>query len=110
MKIGIDVLSAEYLNEFGEEMISHNMIYVTSNENKIPIPSGFVDYVITINSLDHVMNLDEITRELLRILKPQGTLIASFNLNEPYVEHEPQTLTEEILQEKLLDNFDIESY
>lgn len=110
VKIGIDVLSEKYLQEFGDEMVSHNMIYVTSTEERIPIPDNFVDYLITMNSLDHVTNLENIVSELLRILKPAGTLLASFNLNEPFRECEPQTLTEAILNEKILKYFDIESY
>lgn len=110
IKIGIDVLSEKYLKEFGNEMISHDMIYVTSTEERIPIPDNFVDYLITMNSLDHVMNLEDIVSELLRILKPRGVLLASFNLNEPFRECEPQTLTETLLNEKMLKYFDIESY
>ena len=60
------------------------------------------------NSLDHVNNLDKMAGELLRILKPGGHLLGSFNLNEPSTECEPQTLTEEILNEKLLRHFKVE--
>lgn len=109
-KIGIDVLATKYLEEFGEEMISHNMIYVVSTEEKIPVPSGYVDYLFTLNALDYVLDLDKMIKELLRILKPGGTLIGSFNLNEGFTVCEPQTLTEIKLKEKLLKYFEIESY
>ena len=109
-KIGIDVLAAKYFEEFGKSMASHNMIYVVSTEERIPIPDNYIDCLITMNSLDHVADLDKITAELLRILKPGGILLASFNLNDPMTECEPQTLTENILREKLLKHFMIESY
>lgn len=74
VKIGVDVLANEYIKYFGNEIIKHDMIYVTSSEDYIPIPDNYVDYLITINSLDHVYNLEKITNELLRILKKDGIL------------------------------------
>lgn len=110
MKIGIDVLASRYMEEFGETLIQHDMTYVTSTEKYIPLPNESVDCICTINSLDHVNNLAEMSKEILRILKPSGILLASFNLNEPATECEPQTLTEKNLEECLLKYFEIESY
>ena len=109
-RIGIDVIAKEYLNEFGQNMISHNMIYVASNEKFIPIPSGYVDCLVTINSLDHVSDLRTMCSEIRRILKPDGMLLGSFNLFEPATECEPQTLTENNLRELLLFDFEIDEY
>ncbi len=109
-RIGIDVLSKEYLNEFGTELISHNMIYVNSNEHFIPIPSNYIDCMVTINSLDHVSNLSAMCSEIKRVLKPNGLLLGSFNLFEPATECEPQTLTEDLLKTALLSDFEIDSY
>ena len=86
------------------------MIYVASSEERIPMPNEFADYLITINSLDHVDNLDIITLELLRILKKDGILLASFNINELSTECEPQILTEKKLYDKFLKYFDLVSY
>lgn len=110
VRIGVDVLADRYLWTFGEELIKHDMVYVTSSEKKIPIPDEFADYLITTNSLDHVDCLDDIVSELLRILKTNGVLLASFNINELSTECEPQTLTEKKLQDKLLKYFEIDSY
>lgn len=110
IKLGIDVLAKDYMDNFGNELAGHGMIYVTSSEKRIPLPTGFVDCLFTINSLDHVDNLEQMTEELLRILKPGGTLLASFNLNEPQTECEPQTLTEDVIKKLILDNFTVESY
>lgn len=107
-KIGIDVLATKYFEEFPSELTTHDMIYVQSSENVIPISTNYVDYLITINSLDHVYNLDLIAKELKRILKPNGVLLASFNLNEPETECEPQKLTIEKLKNELLNEFKIQ--
>lgn len=110
MKIGIDVLVPRYLQEFGDNMIAHEMVYVASSEKYIPLPDNSVDVLVTINALDHVSDLESICNEMLRILKPQGILLASFNLNEPKSECEPQTLTESLLKEGLLNYFNINTY
>ena len=108
VKIGIDVLVPRYMEEFS--LNEHDMIYVTSSERVIPIPDSYVDYLCTINSLDHVTNLYTMIDELIRILKSGGELIASFNLNEASSLCEPHTLTEKIIMERFLINFDIKLY
>ena len=110
LRIGIDVLVPQYLEEFGNNMVSHNMVYVPSNERYIPIPNETIDCLCTINSLDHVENLERMCQEMLRIMKPKALLLASFNLNEPASPCEPQTLTEQLLEKMLLRYFDIETY
>lgn len=107
VKIGVDVLATKYFEAFPEELQNHNMIYVQSSEDVIPLPSEYADYLITINSLDHVYNLDVIANEINRILKQGGTLLGSFNLNEPETECEPQKLTVSKLDKYLLNKFDI---
>lgn len=108
IKIGIDVLADKYFEEFGECLATHNTIYVKSTEKKISLPTNYVDYLYTINSLDHVDNLADMATEILRIIKPGGYLLGSFNLNEVASECEPQRLTMEILQGTLLNEFEIE--
>lgn len=110
VKLGIDVLAAHYLESFGDELIRHNMIYVVSDEKRIMIPDSYVDCLLTINSLDHVDDMGAMVSEILRILKPGGKLLASFNLNESSTECEPQSFTEEFLKEEFLKYFKINSY
>lgn len=106
-KIGIDVLANKYMYYFGECMSNHGMIYLNSDEYRIPLPNNYVDVLSTINSLDHVAVLDNMVNEICRILKPGGLLLGSFNLNEPITQCEPQILTEQILNEKILCYFNI---
>lgn len=111
VKLGIDVLAARYGENFLKgKLAEHGMIYVTSTEKCIPIPDNYVDCILTINSLDHVENLKAMCEEIKRILKPQALLLGDFNLLERETECEPQTLTEEILREVLLDDFVLDMY
>lgn len=102
--IGVDVLVADYLAAFESEMRAHNMAYVSSTERFIPLPDASMDIVVTMNSLDHVENLDVMAKELLRILKPGGVLLGSFNLDEEPTPTEPQVLTEALLRQHLFDH------
>lgn len=110
LKIGIDILIPTYLDSFGETMLRHNMLYVSSTEKTIPIPDNFVDVLFTLNSMDHVENFAIMAKEVLRILKKGGTFAASFNLNEPPTETEPQTLNESTIRIHILKNLNVISY
>jgi SAM-dependent methyltransferase len=110
LRIGIDVLVDRYANAFKENITSHGMIYVKSTEKVIPLPSDFVDTMFTLNAIDHVDNFDVMCQEILRVLRPGGELIASFNLEEPASSCEPQQLNEKIIKENLLNHLDIQSY
>lgn len=107
LKIGIDVLAARYAEEFPTQVVKHGMIYVTCTEEVIPVPSNFIDILFTMNALDHVNNLDAMIKEILRILRPGGMIIASINLGEPPTVWEPQSLNESIIEEKLLSKLKI---
>ncbi len=110
MRIGIDVLASRYLERFGASLLHHNMVYLTSTERLIPLPTGFVDVMYTMNALDHVEDLEAACREILRVLRPGGELIGSFNLGEPPTRTEPQALDEARLRAVLLDQLDIVTY
>lgn len=103
--IGIDVLATAYMNEFPDVLRDNQMTYVTCSENHIPMQSAKADIIFTMNALDHVLNLQEMCDEIVRILKPGGYLIASFNLGEEATVTEPQSLDEAMLNQILLNNF-----
>ncbi len=110
LRIGIDVLADRYADEFTANIISHGMIYVKSTENVIPLPSDFVDIMFTLNAIDHVDNFSTMCSEIIRVLKPGGLFIGSFNLEEPPSPAEPQRLNEDYIKENLLNNLEIQSY
>jgi len=110
LRIGIDVLATAYLNCFGPCMLEHGMVYVTSTESIIPLPSSSVDVLFTLNAMDHVNSLSAMASEVLRVLKTDGLFIGSFNLHEPATPCEPQTLTETLLRKELLRHLHVASY
>lgn len=110
VRVGVDALADRYFDEFGEDLATHDMIYLKATEKNIPLPSGFADVVFTLNAIDHVDDFPAICREILRILKPGGLFIGSFNLEEPETATEPQRLTEEAIRAHLLDPLNVGSY
>lgn len=109
-KIGIDVLTDRYRQTFPGLLEKHSMRYVTCSESSIPLPDASVDVMWTINSLDHVQNLQSMCKELRRILKSGGLLMGSFNLNNPPSKAEPQTLSEAMLKTTLFEQMEILSW
>lgn len=110
LRIGIDVLASTYIDAFADVMLRHGMVYVTSTERTIPLPDDFVDIMFTLNAMDHVDDFAQMATEVLRVLKPGGTFIGSFNLHEPTTDCEPQTLTEDIIRQNLLHRLHVTSY
>jgi SAM-dependent methyltransferase len=104
--IGVDVLVDSYLEHFPSDMASHNMAYVLSSERYIPLPDASSDITLTMNSMDHVDHLETMSQELVRITKPGGVLLGSFNLDEEPTPTEPLVLTEDLLRQHLLKHFD----
>ncbi len=80
LRIGIDVLADRYADAFPDDLRRHEMIYLTSTEWAIPLPNEFVDVMFEINATDHVQDFVCMCDEILRVLKPGGLFIGSFNL------------------------------
>lgn len=106
-RIGIDVLVMAF-QQLG--ISEHNMDYVCSTETQIPIPSGHVDVLFTLNALDHVADLSTMCKELIRILAKGGSFIASMNLDGEGSLAEPQKLTEDLVERYLLRYLNVRSY
>jgi SAM-dependent methyltransferase len=110
LRIGIDVLADRYADMFTGNILSHGMIYLKSTEKVIPLPSEFVDTVFTLNAMDHVSVFADMCREVMRILKPRGDFIGSFNIGCRASATEPQSLNEKIIEDNLLKYLDVKSY
>lgn len=110
LRIGIDILADKYADEFRSNLLSHNMIYLKSTENVIPLPGNFVDILFTLNAMDHVKHFKIICKEIIRILKPAGAFIGSFNLEENITVCEPNKLNEDIIKTQLLRYLHLISY
>jgi SAM-dependent methyltransferase len=105
--IGLDPLAEAYMR-FGIER--HSMLYLATSAERIPLPTGYVDIVFSMNSLDHVDQLFAVCKEVRRVLKPGGFFIGSLNLDEPPTLEEPWTLTEELLEEHLFKGWEKQFY
>jgi SAM-dependent methyltransferase len=110
MRIGIDVLADLYADEFHDGICGHGMVYVKSTERTVPLPTSGVDILFTLNAMDHVDDFPTTCDEILRVLKPSGQFVGSFNLGEAPTICEPQRLTENLIREHLLRHLKIDSY
>jgi SAM-dependent methyltransferase len=107
VRIGIDVLSDLYADEFPVE--THDTIYLKSTEKTIPLPTGFVDVMFTLNAMDHVNDFPRMCQELVRVMKPGAVFAGSFNLGEDPTICEPWRLTEELIRTHLLNKLEVTS-
>lgn len=71
-RIGLDPLVDQY-RELGIDR--HAQTYVCSGAEKMPFEDGHFDIVAAINALDHVDDLDEVVREVTRVLRPGGDFL-----------------------------------
>lgn len=78
VKIGVDPLANEY-GIFDNK--THEMIYLSSNAENIPLISNYADVVISVNALDHISDFDKGVEEASRILKPDGVIFLEINLD-----------------------------
>lgn len=86
----IDVLVDDY-EKFG--IGAHEATYVRSTEDEIPLATGALDALFSINAIDHVADINRMVDECFRILRPGGHMFFSVNLDEPPSEAEPNTIT-----------------
>jgi len=105
--LGLDPLADAY-TRFGID--GHRMTYLWGPAEHIPLPSGYVDVVFSMNSLDHVDDLSAACKEIRRVLKPGGHFIGSLNLNELTTPTEPWTLTEALLDKLLFQGWELQYY
>jgi SAM-dependent methyltransferase len=107
-RIGIDVLADQYSKYF--DLTNHNMKYICCSETHIPLEDNTIDILYTLNAMDHTKYFDVMSKECLRVLKPGGLFIGSFNLNELPSATEPQMLTESLVQKYFLQYCECTSY
>lgn len=104
-RIGVDPLVEKY-RAFG--VASHNMIYLSSYAEQIPLPSESVDVVVSVNSLDHVRDPKLVVAEAKRLLKTGGYFLVSINLYEDPNPREPFCFTPEIIDSLFSDGYEKE--
>jgi Methyltransferase domain len=60
------------LPQFG--IHDQDMIYVSSSERSIPLPSNHVDLMFTMNAMDHVSRFSTTAAEAVRVITPGWTV------------------------------------
>jgi SAM-dependent methyltransferase len=97
-RIGIDPLAERFM-QLG--IASHDMLYLDAPGENVPLPSGYVDVVFSINALDHVEDPVAVMNEIDRILRPGGHFIGSIGFKEEPTFTEPHVLTRQFIETHL---------
>ncbi|MDA8085281.1 MAG: class I SAM-dependent methyltransferase [Nitrospiraceae bacterium] len=105
-RIGLDPLAKEYLKLGADK---HQMEYIDSPAENIPLKDSECDAVFSFNSLDHVNNVDQTLKEIKRVTRPGGLFLLLVEVNHPPTACEPHKLTPGKLTEWLKPEFVCES-
>jgi SAM-dependent methyltransferase len=90
VSIGIEPLAERY-REHGL-LLDSGAVYLAIGAEDVPLLSDTVDVVLLRNSLDHVTSPAATMGEMTRILKPDGVLLLSVDIDHPATATEPHTL------------------
>ena len=101
-RVGIDPLAKAYERLNGGR---HAMTYVAARSERIPFPAGHFDVVSSVNSLDHVDDLDATIAEIARVTRGGGAFLLLTNVNHPPTRTEPQSFSWDVLER--FDGFEV---
>jgi SAM-dependent methyltransferase len=87
-RVGLDPLVSQY-RKLGIQ--KHAMQYIDAPAEKIPYPDGYFDVVTSVNSLDHVDNLQQSIAEIIRVLAKGGEFLLITHV------HDEPTIAEPVL-------------
>jgi SAM-dependent methyltransferase len=93
-RIGLDPLVPKY-TELG--ITEHAMDYVAAHSERMPFPDGCFDVVTSINSLDHVANLERTIAEIVRVTATSGLFLLLTELNHLPTICEPMDFSFEVV-------------
>jgi SAM-dependent methyltransferase len=88
-RVGLDPLVDRY-RSLGID--KHQMKYVDAPSERMPFEDDYFDVVSSFNSLDHVDDIEKTVAEIVRVLKPGGSLLLLVEVNHPPTATEPITL------------------
>lgn len=88
---GLDPLANEYYHHF--DCKYHKMNYVKAHSENIPFPDNYFDYVFSMNSLDHVDNVEKTLKEIVRVLTPKATFLLIVEVNHEERPCEPHNIS-----------------
>lgn len=94
-RVGLDPLVDRY-RELGIDQ--HKMTYVNAPSEAIPFPDEYFDVALSLNSLDHVDDLDQTAREIKRVLAQAGFFFVMVEIHPHPTIAEPITLSWDFLK------------
>ena len=97
-RVGLDPLVPSYRKLAVAHQAQHKMEFVASRSESIPFPDGYFDIVSSLNSLDHVDNLDQTISEIKRVVKSGGMFLLSVEINHPPSPREPIIIDDAALE------------
>jgi len=91
---GLDPLIAEYIQSgFPLHIYEPRGCFISGNSEDIPLESGAVDAVISVNAIDHVDDFERTAKEIKRVLIPGGKIRMHVHYHKPY-KAEPIEITD----------------
>ncbi len=95
-RVGIDSLAKQY-RSLGTER--HGMKYVACGIEAAPFPDGHFDIVASINSLDHVDDLNMTIKQIKRLVRSGGRFLLLVEVNHAPTVCEPITLSWDVVEQ-----------
>ena len=106
-RIGLDPLASKYVNELGADQ--HNMEYIASGSENIPLKDCECDFIFSFNSLDHVENFNDTVKEIKRCIASHGIFLLLVEVNHPPATCEPHMLSPKDIIKSFSPEFKAES-
>jgi SAM-dependent methyltransferase len=94
-RVGLDPLVSKYREL---QQGDHGMTYVEAGAESIPFPDGHFDVVSTINSLDHVEDVDRAIAEITRVTRSGGMLLVLVDVGHEPTPTEPHELDWDLVE------------
>jgi ubiquinone/menaquinone biosynthesis C-methylase UbiE len=94
-RVGLDPLAESY-RELGSDR--HKMRYISAPCEAIPADDGSFDIVCTLNSIDHVDNLDVSIAEIKRVVRIGGIVLLMTDLHEEPTPAEPVVFSWDVIE------------
>jgi ubiquinone/menaquinone biosynthesis C-methylase UbiE len=89
--IGVDV-SQEAIDFASQKYVKPNLEFKVGSADSIPVPDNSVDVVVSFETLEHHEKHDEMMKEIVRILKPEGLMIISTPDKSIYHRRDPDNI------------------
>ena len=102
-RIGLDPLAKKYLKLGANQ---HAMKYVIGTSEDIPFSNNCFDIITSLNSLDHVEDVDKSIQEITRVLKTGGLFLLIVDIHDQATLTEPSAFSWDIM-EKIKQDFEV---